>query len=239
MHGTFEDGPEGIRAEIRAGLRDIAAPAVAAVPIGLLFGAVAAGKGLSVLEVALMSGLVFAGGAQFAAIEIWTVPVPVAVLVVSTLLINLRHVLMGASLAGRLGRFSRGQKLAQLALMADENWAFAERRAARQTLTPAYFGAMGAAFWVNWLVWCILGALAGSVLGDPRRLGADFAFTALFIGLVASFWRGRSSAVVIGASAVVAAVVHGLAGPPWHVAAGALAGILAAVLVAPSPEAGR
>jgi predicted branched-subunit amino acid permease len=54
------------------GLRDIAAPAIAAIPIGLLFGAVAAGKGLSALEVALMSALVFAGGAQFAGIEIWT-----------------------------------------------------------------------------------------------------------------------------------------------------------------------
>ena len=38
-------------------------------------------------------------GAQFAAVEIWRFPAPVAVLTFSTLLINARHVLMGASLA--------------------------------------------------------------------------------------------------------------------------------------------
>ena len=56
-----------LRAEARAGLRDIAPAAIAAVPISLLFGAVAIGKGLSPLDVGLMSALVFAGGAQFAA----------------------------------------------------------------------------------------------------------------------------------------------------------------------------
>ena len=56
--------------EARDGLRDIAPAMVAAIPIGLLFGALSVAKGLSVLEVVLMSALVFAGGAQFAAMEI-------------------------------------------------------------------------------------------------------------------------------------------------------------------------
>jgi predicted branched-subunit amino acid permease len=75
-------------------------------------------------------------------------------------------------------------------------------------------------------------------MGDPARLGADFAFTALFIGLVAGFARGRGALAAVTASAVVSALVHLLAGPPWHVAAGALAGILAAFLLAP-PEPNR
>jgi hypothetical protein len=58
---------------------------VAAAPIGALLGAVATSKGLSIAEVALMSTLVFAAGAQFAAI------------LFSTLLVNARNVLMGAS----------------------------------------------------------------------------------------------------------------------------------------------
>jgi hypothetical protein len=37
-----------------------------------LFGAVATSKGLSIAELALMSTLVFAGGAQFAASEMWS-----------------------------------------------------------------------------------------------------------------------------------------------------------------------
>lgn len=230
--------PSALRSrEIRDGLRDIAPAMVAAIPIGLLFGALSAANGLSFAEVALMSALVFAGGAQFAAVEIWSYPVPVAALAFSTLLINARHVLMGASLAPKTDRFTRAQRLLGFAVMADENWAFAERRAARRPLTFAYFGGMGAAFWANWIVWSSLGAVLGSFLGDPKRLGADFAFTALFIGLIASFGRSRVTLVTIAASAGAGALAFLAFGAPWHVAAGALAGIGAAFLAAPREPA--
>jgi 4-azaleucine resistance transporter AzlC len=223
-------------ADIRDGLRDIAAPAIAAIPIGLLFGAVASGKGLSAAEVALMSALVFAGGAQFAAIEIWSYPVPIAALAFSTLLINLRHVLMGASLAPKV-RFGTGWRLVTFSVMADENWALAERHATVRPVTLAYWGPMGALFWANWVLWSTLGSVVGAAMGPPERFGADFAFTAMFIGLIAGFVRGRGTLLVIAASALAAALVHRFVGAPWHVAAGALAGIATAYLAAPEESA--
>jgi predicted branched-subunit amino acid permease len=87
---------------------------------------------------------------------------------------------------------------------------------------------MGSALYLNWVCCCTLGAFAGALFCDPRRLGADFAFTALFIGLIAGFWKGRSTAATITASAVAAALAYVLVGPPWHVGIGALAGIMTA-----------
>jgi 4-azaleucine resistance transporter AzlC len=221
------------------GIRDILPPAIAAIPIGLLCGALGAAKGLSPAEMALMSMLVFAGGSQFAAIDLWAWPVPIATLVVSTLLVNSRHILMSLSLARRTGGFTWTQRLLGYAVMADENWAMAERRAASAGhLTPAYFLVMGAFFWLNWVVWATLGAVVGAVIGDPSRIGADFAFTALFIGLIVGFWRGHRSTATIGASLVAAALAYRFIGPPWHVAAGALAGIAAAWATA-APDAMR
>lgn len=220
------------RAEAIDGMRDILPPLVAAIPIGLLFGALSAAKGLSPAEVVLMSGLVFAGGAQFAAMEIWQTPAPVLVVAFSTAMINLRHVLMGASLAPKTGLFSGWQRWLGFAVMADENWAFAERRAALRPLTPAYWFGMGAIFWANWVLATGLGAAAGYFLGDPKAIGADFAFTALFIGLVAGFCKGRRTGAVIAASAAAAALAHLTVGAPWHVAAGAFAGIATAWVTA-------
>ncbi|MFO1148189.1 MAG: AzlC family ABC transporter permease [Alsobacter sp.] len=241
--------------EAREGIRDILPAAVAAIPIGGLFGALAVSKGLSPAEVTLMSACVFAGGAQFAAMEIWRTPAPIAVLAFSTLLINLRHVLMGASLAPKTGLFRPWQRFAGFYLLADENWAMAERRAALTRLTPAYYFATIAFFWGNWVLWSTVGAFAGSFMGDPKAWGADFAFSALFIGLIAGFWksrtalrpravrpgsatrlvariagfwRGGSTGVTVLASGLAAALAYKLAGPPWHVAAGAVAGIAAA-----------
>ncbi len=225
--------PASRERERREGLRDIAPVLVASLPIGLLFGALSGAKGLSVAETGLMSLLVFAGGAQFAAVELWTWPVPVVTLAFSALLINARHVLMGASLAPKLGAFSLGERLLGLHLLTDETWALAERRAMENRLTPAYWFALAGILPAAWVGSSLLGAWLGSFLGDPRWLGADFAFTALFIGLIAGFWNGRVTGVAIAASGIVAALTYLAAGPPWHVAAGAFAGIAGAYLAAP------
>lgn len=79
--------------EFRAGLKAIAPVIVAAMPIGLVFGAVAATKGLSPLETVLMSALVFAGGSQFVAMDIWTHPASWTTLGFAAFLVNIRHVL--------------------------------------------------------------------------------------------------------------------------------------------------
>ncbi len=223
--------------ETRDGLRDIAPVMVAAFPIGLLFGALCAGKGLSVAEAGLMSILVLAGGAQFAAVEMWTYPIPVAALIFSTLLVNSRHILMGASLAPKLSRFTTLQKFSAFYFLTDESWALAERRALREPITPAYWFACASVLPISWVGSTFLGAWLGSFMGDPARIGADFAFTALFIGLTANFWKGRSSAYTIAASAITAAIVSVTIGPPWHVAAGAFAGILTAYVSAKPDEA--
>lgn len=228
MSSYATEAPRSLLGDMRAGIGDIWPIMVAATPIGLLFGALCAAKGLSPAEATLMSILVFAGGAQFAAVELWTYPVPVATLIFSTLLINARHVLMGASLAPKLGRFSLPQRFAGLYFLTDESWALAERRAQQAPLTPAYWFAVAALLPVAWVGSTLIGAMAGSLMGDPQRIGADFAFTALFIGLVAGFWKGRATGIVVAASGVASAAVYTLAGPPWHVLAGALSGIAAA-----------
>lgn len=222
-------------ADARQGLIDILPPLIACVPIALVYGAISATKGLSVAETALASALVFAGGAQFAATELWASPPPILALFVSTALINARHALMGLSLRPKT-RWGRAWPFAVF-FMADEIWAMAERRATRRPVTLAYWAGEVAPFYLNWVGCSALGAAAGSLLGDPAALGADFAFTALFIGLVAGFWRGRTTAAIVGASCVVAALAYLAFGSPWHVLAGAAAGMGAAAAMAPGRAA--
>lgn len=227
--------PPSSLAEIRQAVIDIAPAMVAAAPIGLLYGALATAKGMSVVDVLLASGLIFAGGAQLAAIQIWTVPVPIAALLISTLLINARYILMSASLAPKVAHLPLLGRIVGFHVLADENWAMSERRAAGGRVSAPYFFGMGAVFWINWMAFSTLGALTGPLIGDPTRFGADFAFTAMFIALTAGFARSRTSVLVIAVSAAAAALTHLSLGAPWHVLAGALAGIGVAA-VAGGPE---
>jgi 4-azaleucine resistance transporter AzlC len=226
------DDPEARPREVRDGLRAIAPLVVSVIPIGIVVGALATAKGLSVAEACLMSVLAFAGGAQFAAIAIWAHPVPVLAIVFSTLLINSRHLLMSASLTPKMAGFSRVRQLIALYFLVDETWALAEARAVSRPVTPGYWLGLAAPMFVAWVGATLLGAFLGSFMGDPARFGADFAFTAVFIGLTATFWKGPRSAFTIAASLATSALVYRLVGSPWHVAAGALAGIAAAWLAA-------
>jgi 4-azaleucine resistance transporter AzlC len=220
--------------EFRDGAVALLPVAVAVIPFGLILGANAAAKGLSVAEIVLMGALVFAGSAQFLAIDLWTHPAPWAALGLATVLINLRHVLMGASLSSKLGRFGRFGRYVAVFFMADEIWAIAERRALARPLTPAFYFGGALVLYANWLATIALGAALGALMGDPARYGFDFAFTAIFIGLVAGFWKGRSSLPAVAASAVTAILVERFVPGAWYVLAGAVAGMIAAAL--PSPH---
>ncbi|WP_333825105.1 AzlC family ABC transporter permease [Pinisolibacter sp.] len=218
-------------AEIRQAIVDITPAMVAAAPIGLLYGALATAEGMSVVDVLLTSALVFAGGAQLAAVQIWSYPVPIAALLVSTLLINARYILMSASLAPKVAHLPLLGRILGFHVLADENWAMSERRAGGGRISAPYFFGMGAVFWVNWMSFSFLGALTGPLIGDPTRFGADFAFTAMFIALTAGFAKSRTSVMVIVAAALAAAGTHLTVGAPWHVLAGALTGITVAAIL--------
>ena len=218
--------------EIRAGLIDVFPVAVAAAPFGFLLGALAVQKGLSSGEMALMSAGVYAGAAQFVVIGIWSNPAPWLALTLSALLVNMRHVLMGASLARKLDGFSPLQRQLAMFFMVDETWALAEARALKTPLTPAYYFGMALLLYPAWIVDTTLGTVFGGLVPEPERFGFDFAFTAIFIALIAGFWRGGRTGLVLAASAGIAILTRHFFDGPWYIAAGGLAGAAAGALTA-------
>jgi len=137
-------------------------------------------------------------------------------------------VLMGASLGRKMGAFKPWQKYAGALVMADENWAMAEARARKAPLTPAFFAGLSILFYVNWIVCSLAGALLGAFLGDPALIGLDFAFPAVFIVLVMSFWKGPATGLVLLSSAVASIAAYLTVPGAWYIAAGAAAGLVAA-----------
>ncbi|MEQ8664508.1 MAG: AzlC family ABC transporter permease [Rhodospirillales bacterium] len=222
--------PQSFGASFTAGIIDVLPLLVGLVPFGLIVGALGIQSGLSTGEVMMMSGLVFAGAAQFIALDMWGSAAGLTI-VSTTLLVNLRHVLMGASARPQIVHMPRWLKWPFLYVMADENWATVMRRARTHgDLTPGYVAGASVPFYVGWQITCYIGTQAGSVMGDPATWGFDFVFTAVFITLVFSFWRvDRRSAPIVASAAVALAAEHYLGGT-WYILLGGVAGVAAALL---------
>src|SRR5882762_5330042 len=101
------------RRAVAAGARRCLPIAISVFAYGLVFGALAAQSGLTLAETGLMSGLAFSGTAQFVALGLWSVPLPVAAILAATLLLGLRLFLMGATLRRTLAGLSTGEGPAQ------------------------------------------------------------------------------------------------------------------------------
>ncbi|WP_445288165.1 AzlC family ABC transporter permease [Variovorax atrisoli] len=225
------------------GARDILPAVTVAVPIGLLLGALCRSKGIQAAEAGWMSLLVNAGASQFAAVQLWGSDGPrLGPILLSTLLINVRHALMSLTLVPKFARagMTRLRMCVALAFLTDPTWGFAEQRGrAGRPITWSYWMGLALVFAAAWTGATMAGAWLGAYLGDPRQVGADFALAALFIGMTARFWTGwRRTGFAIAASGLSSAVVFHTLGAPWHVMAGAAAGIAVAYFVAP-PQAAQ
>lgn len=199
---------------------------VAGFAIGLVFGVLAGQAGLSAAEAVLMSAVVFSGAAQFVVLGMWVAPLPVAAIVLTTLVVNLRYLLMSASLGPWFSRLSRPKAYGSLFFLADENWALAIGEHARGKRDAAFLIGGGAAMFVSWVTSTLVGRTVGGALEDPARWGLDFAFTAVFLALLAGLWRGKSDLLPWVAAAGVAVAAHLWLPGHWYVLLGGLAGSL-------------
>ena len=109
--------------EFKRGLKVSLPLLLGIIPFALVLGAQATQKGFSIIEVPLLTGLNFAGGSEFAILEVWTNPPNILMLIFITFLVNSRHLLMGASLVPYLRHLPNKTVFSALFFMCDESWA--------------------------------------------------------------------------------------------------------------------
>jgi 4-azaleucine resistance transporter AzlC len=226
--------------EVRFDLAGVRAGMVASLPValsvfayGCVFGLLARQAGMRFTDAALMSSLVYAGSAQFVALGLWISPLPIGALVLTTLVINLRHLLMGAAMRPWFGALPPLVAYGSMFFLVDESWALTMREFARGERNAGYFVGTGIPIFFGWLSATVVGFTVGTAIRDPAEFGLDFAFTAVFIALLVGLWRGRRDIVPwVTAALVAVAAAHYVPGK-WYILIGALAGTLVGALVTP------
>jgi 4-azaleucine resistance transporter AzlC len=172
---------------------------------GASFGLVARTAGMGVLAPLVMSATTFAGSAQFAVTSILDAAGGAVAAIAAAVLLNARYAPISISVAP-LFRGPRLKRLLESQMIVDESWALASRgdgRFDRRILLGA-----GLLLYLAWLSGTAVGALAGDALGDPKSLGLDGAFPALFLALLAPLLRapGALPAALLGGAIALALI---------------------------------
>jgi 4-azaleucine resistance transporter AzlC len=196
------------------------------VAYGSVLGMLAAQKGITWWQLLMMNLTIFAGASQFVMVELWRPPLPILEMTLAVLVINIRYLLIGASLSPLFKNKSLGHKAAVMHLVADENWAV--------TMTAHRNGGSNTAFLLGggiflcgvWSLGTLAGHQLGAIITQPERFALDFAFVAVFTALTIGIFRGKTDLIPWLAAAVLSIAASILLPGKWYIVIGGVGGAL-------------
>ena len=151
---------------------------------GAVFGLAAVQAGLDNAITVAMSTLVFAGAAQFAALDLWGTHIPLFTMMITVFAINARHLLMGATLYPWLSRLPAARRYGVMLLASDANWAMSMQAFSRGKPGLGLLFGGGLALWIFWVFGTWIGTYFGNAIRDPKGLGLDMVMECFLLAMV-------------------------------------------------------
>ncbi|MBA2677004.1 MAG: AzlC family ABC transporter permease [Ktedonobacteraceae bacterium] len=181
------------------------------VPFGMIYGVSAIGAGIPPVIALAMSSIVFAGSSQFVITQLVAASVPGLIIVLTTFILNIRHMLYSASVAPYVQRLHPGWKVLLAYLLTDEAYAVTishYQQPGEEQHKHWHFLGAGLALWTTWQLSTATGVLLGAQI--PASWSLDFTSTLTFIALVVPVLKDRAGTVAAFTAALVALLVFSL-----------------------------
>jgi 4-azaleucine resistance transporter AzlC len=181
--------------DLRDGVRDVAPLLLGVVPFGLVAGIAAVEAGLDLGQAVAMSVVVFAGASQLAALELIGKDAPLAIVVLTAAVINLRMLMYSASIAPHFRKLPGRWRAGLAYLLTDQAYALsvARYRTDEDVDRRAYYLGAALTLWVVWQLTTAAGVLVGA--GVPDAWGLEFAVPLVFLALLVPAMEDRPSTV--------------------------------------------
>ncbi len=186
------------------------------IAIGLAFGVLAEKAGLSPWQIGLMSLMVYAGSSQFIAVSMLAGGASAIPIILSTLIVNLRHLLMSAALSSHVKKMDRSLIPLFAYGVTDESFAVNMARFANGDWDWQRSLVVNHATNLIWILSTILGGVSGQFI-PPGAFGIDFALSAMFLGLLLFQLRGLEYVLVAAFGGLTALLIYIHLGGFWHV----------------------
>ncbi|WP_432724018.1 AzlC family ABC transporter permease [Jeongeupia wiesaeckerbachi] len=210
---TSISSPCPSRDGVAAGVRDALAMVVGIVPFGLIFGTLAGPAGLPPWAAMVMSALVYAGSAQFIAVTLLAAGVSLPVIIATTLIVNLRHLLYSATMQPYVRDLPRLWRAFLGHFLTDEAFAVIYNRFSSPrggVDRRRYYLGVALTLFAAWTGSTAIGVLLGNVVPGIQHWGLEFAMVASFVGIVVPQLKNRAQIAAALTAGLVALLAHGL-----------------------------
>lgn len=167
------------------GVKDCIPTLLGYLSIGLAAGVVQKTAGLSIAEIALISLILYAGSAQFIAAGMIAVSSSPAAIIITILIVNLRHILLSAALSPYFRHLTPLRNMLVGALLTDETFGVAINQTLhKQRISEKWMHGLNITAYLNWFIANIAGGFLAQWISDPDKYGLQFALPAMFIGIL-------------------------------------------------------
>ena len=191
-------GGRSVTGGFSAGARKSLPIIIGMVPSAMAFGILAKTAGLTAGESLFMSAVVFAGASQFAALNMLMIGVSVADILITTALLNARHIMMGSSISQRMERgMNPFEKCALFFFLTDESFSLALLQDA-EIVTPGFLWGVQLPIFLTWNILTV----CGSFLPRDLQSSMGVAIYALFLAIIIPAARRSRAALIVTLSAM-------------------------------------
>ncbi|MFO7814165.1 MAG: AzlC family ABC transporter permease [Halanaerobiales bacterium] len=201
------------------------------IPIGISFGILALNTDLSPYLIIGMSVFVFAGSSQLIVVNMLTTQAAIIPIIMTTFLVNLRHILMSASLSLHFKKTP--QKLLPLIgfLITDESFALGNTLLEEKENKGLFFLSMGLSAYLGWVISTIIGVVIGRYVLNFEIPVIDFVLPAMFIILLIMQINDKIDLVVSITAAILSIVFFYIFPGNWHIIIATLSAAVIGVII--------
>jgi predicted branched-subunit amino acid permease len=221
-----------------AGLRYGARASLPAFPgfimFAVAFGTAAAQKNLSLAEAMGLSAFVYAGASQMVGLEVWQTawtPTTILTIITVTAVVNSRMILLGATVQPWLRHEPNARNALNLFLITEAGWLIGTRYYNNGGRDVGVLLGAGLILWTVWQIATIVGFFAGALVPEPRTFGLDLVMPIFFSVMLVPLWKGARLALPWLVAGLVSFITHALLPGYGYIVAGALAGVIAGMLI--------
>lgn len=196
----------GVKEAIKDGLPIV----IGFIPVSMAFGILSKSGDLSLIESVSFSLFVFAGASQFIAVNLIIVGASLGEILLTTLLVNMRHLLFSASLSSKLS-VEMKKKIPFIAFgLTDETFSVASLK--KKELTNKYMLTLESMAYSSFVVGTFLGYILGGVLPKILQISMGIALYSLFVAiLVPEIKKSKKFLILVILSGIVNTVLVKLA----------------------------